>query len=339
MSNLILKQKSFSVLSIICTMAVVCLTPVFAQDKPIPKEYFFKMGSGGDGYNEVWTYNVYLDNGTKLWINYSLVKSSMGGSESGSDIAVYNFKGKQYSVARSYEMKHRYTEDRASGKIIIKNEENEAFYMAGFPGNGHKFHFETEKGAGFYVDLQMSQAVAGVMPTNNGYYPLAKGKKAGTYIHVPYAQVSGKLAIGKDTVNVKGWAMMEHSWLNDLPAPKIAGKFGLLNKGLGALNYGYAVEIAGGKASVIPATEVLADYKAFRSDSPLPGNFTIKTENSVWNMKRTADQVVFSPLDNIDGWMAKKAVKFLMGGEIRLHRGVGTDASGLPIEYNMLRIK
>ena len=53
-------------------------------------------------FNETWSYQFVFDNGTRAFVNYSLLNVPGSGRKIGCDLSFWNFKGKTYSVGRQY---------------------------------------------------------------------------------------------------------------------------------------------------------------------------------------------------------------------------------------------
>jgi hypothetical protein len=160
-----------------------------------------------DYYNEFWSYRFFLNDDIQLVLNYS--RANVGNLKDpvcGADLSIANFKGKNYMVAREYP-KAKFIYNPANGQLNV----HEKIWFDGLLPGAHHVRFETEKeGVAYYLDLTFS-AISPSLVQGNGEY-MAGGETVGMILQIPYAKVSGVLAINGDTIAVQGNAIMDHTW-------------------------------------------------------------------------------------------------------------------------------
>lgn len=154
-------------------------------------------------YNEVWSWQFLFDNGTQATLNYTWARLGFKDPVCGADLAVAGFRGRGYSVGREYP-EDRFQQQASPFRIQIHPE----MWAQGAPPASHHVHFETNKNEGYYLDLEFSRMVPGVV-WGDGMWKAGEGNLT-ISLPIPSARVRGRIAVGRDTVEVEGWAVMEH---------------------------------------------------------------------------------------------------------------------------------
>jgi len=241
----------------------------FADNEPIGEAEstnaadFFRHPNGSKNYSESWDYIFVLDNGAKAYVTYTWLNSS---NEVGTQFSIWNFKNKSTNVGRIYP-KERYSENRTTNTISIKDE----YKMENLPGKEHRVLFTADKNGKFFLDLKFTSVQAAKIP-GDGVFNV-DGQKYGLYVHIPYGRVEGRIGINGDTVAVKGYGYMDHSWTSteatnivarsfifttttlEKNANKIAGRVNVSPKGT---VFGYATSvIEGGAAELVVPIQLL----------------------------------------------------------------------------------
>jgi len=193
-------------------VALACLlltVPVFASKPPsgalrsTGAEDMLLMKRKPRWYNEVWSYQFLFDNGTQATLNYTFAKLGFKDPVCGADYSVAGFKGRNYSVGREYP-DDRFQQQGNPLRVQIHPD----MWLQGLPPAAHHVHFATTKNEGFFLDLEFSRMVPGVA-WGNGTWGAGEGEIT-MLLPIPSARVKGRIAIGKDTVAVEGWAVLEH---------------------------------------------------------------------------------------------------------------------------------
>lgn len=339
-------------LFVFCTIPLIYAISVNAQNVSAPKWDEYRSPSAGDflrakklsdKFNETWTYQFTLDNGTKAYINYATLYIPGSGEKIGCDLSFWNFKGKSYSVGRQYPPE-RLKEDRTKRTLNIKDE----YFMNGTPGKGHHVFFSADKGGKFLVDLTFESAVASLIP-GSGVWKIGSEKYA-QYILIPYGRVSGKIAHDGDTLSVKGYGYMEHTWqtaqATDIAVRSLnfsansakkfyAGRIGFTK---GGTPFGYAILADSGKTKIVVPKSVTDNGQAYTGKTFPKGNVGITwregdAESLTFDMGHP--QQKFSILNNFDGWIAQKAIKLMMGGEVFFYRGRSQGPDGSKLDWSV----
>ena len=330
--------KLFRIFVPIALMASVAYTAVKAPDgdeRPLTSTDYLFHSTSGDGFTENWSYQFVFTNGMKAWVNFSRANIPTKGLKTGVDLTFHNFHGKKKAVAREYP-KERFKQDAANQTLSIKSGKS-LFHMKGLPKKGHEVLFSTDKGKGYFLDMKFINAIPGKVP-GNGTWKL-NGKEKATYqqfIHIPYGQVEGRIAYGKDTISVKGYAYMDHivstkmstETTNDAaifssPSASIAGRLGTATKDFGRGHFGYAIEFKDGKSHVLRPAKVSIQKKTLTTEWDNLETYTFTS---------SSHKLCYSPLDNIDGNFARWAAKKILGGKVVLCGGQATSEKG-PIDY------
>jgi len=288
---------------------------------------FFRHPQKSDKYNEMWSYVFVLDNGAKIYVNYTWMYVPTQGFKIGTDFSIWNFKGKSYSVGRQYST-DRFVEDKNSNSISISNGD---YLMEKSPGTGHRVLFSANKNGKKFLDVTFTSAVSGLVP-GDGVFNV-DGNKFGLFVHIPYGRIKGRVGIGEDTVEVSGYGYMDHVWQSEKPAematrmltlsmpqPKsfIAGRTGVTKNGT---PYGYSIHYLENTSKIIYPVSMLENEKNYNPKN-FPKSLTILwSDANIAPLKfETKAQETFSILSNFDGWMERKVVQLALG-ELLYKRG------------------
>jgi len=303
----------------------------FAGNDPVGD--FFRHPNGSKNYSESWDYIFVLDNGAKAYVTYTWLNSS---DEVGTQFSIWNFKNKSANVGRIYP-KARYTENRTTNTINIKDE----YKMENLPGKDHRVLFTADKNGKFFLDLKFTSAQTSNF-SGDGVFNV-DGKKYGLYVHIPFGRVEGRVGINGDTVAVKGYGYMDHSWTSaeatDIVARslifttttleknvnKIAGRVNVSPKGT---IFGYAIPVVEGNLAEPVAPIQILDNGSGYNPKKFPSNLEIK-----WN-REEIPSLAFAASPNekfplLASLGLPKVAISLKGGEIYHLRGrAKTDSWG-----------
>jgi hypothetical protein len=313
----------------ICLIVAIAAGVGFSQTWTTPSLKDFKSHSlKGDNFTEAWNYSLYFDNGTKAYVTYSLNNLPMKGKVFGGELSLQNYKGKNKSVSREYPYKRFAWKNEIQGMELTGNETRMA--IEGKPGKGHRVQFKTNKNGGYTLDVNFTSAYKGGI-LGNGEQEV-KGAKFGQVFHIPEGRVKGIIVVGKDTLEVSGYGVLEHSWQNRLVSDLFAhavqffkpgthsGKAFVTEEDYGQIVRGtVAYKTANGYKFEL-VNKYLSKGRTMKAHSNLPKETTLKSDSYSVDFTRKKDKQVYSPLDNIDGWLARKAVKVALG-EVKVRRG------------------
>ncbi len=315
-------------------------------DRHLNADDFFRHSNKTNRYDELWFYAFVFDSGEKAYVSFSIMNPPLIEGKCGADISIFNFEGKNYSVARGF-LQSELREYRSRNTIKIAD----SFFMKSLPGSSHRIHYETAKNEGYILDMEFTTAIAGKV-RGDGIFRLGKTRYA-QYIHIPYGKVTGSLKIGNVSKSVTGYGYMEHSWQNVMVSKLASHSIQLLNSGsmpigrtiIGSKSYsakpfGYSLDISSGVAKVVFPKTVRGDDGILTHGASAPGKYHIN-----WDAPSLAPSVVYrndqqkySALSTIDGFLKKKVAKIAMGGEIVFLRGQ-IDAKAGNIDYNIMAIE
>ncbi len=323
-------------------LALLCLTSfgISAVNYPVGEVRktnaadFFRHPQKSDKYNEMWSYVFVLDNGAKIYVNYTWMYVPTQGFKIGTDFSVWNFKGKSHSVGRQYPT-DRFVEDKNTNSISINRGD---YLMEKAPGVGHRVLFSADKNGKKFLDLTFTSAVDGMVQGDG--ISKVDGANFALFVHVPYGRVKGRLGIGNDTIEVQGYGYMDHAWQNEKPAEMaartvtlcmpssksfIAGRIGITKNGQ---PFGYAIHRSENSSGIVYANAVLEDGKKY-SPKKFPKNLTFAWHDStVAPLKFEAKaNETFSILSNFDGFLERNAVKLSLG-DLLYKRGRSTTEMG-----------
>ena len=323
-------------------IAVLCLTAlsIAAVNNPTGEMRrtnaadFFRHPQKGEKYNEMWSYVFVLDNGAKVYVNYTWMHVPTQGFKIGTDFSVWNLKGKSHSVGRQYST-DRFAENKSANTISINKDD---YLMEKAPGTGHRVLFSADKNGKKFLDLTFTSAVGGQVQ-GDGIFTV-NNAKFGLYVHIPYGRVKGRIGIGADTIEVQGYGYMDHTWQTEkaadlsarmltlsMPSAKtfIAGRIGITK---GGEPFGYAINFAENTPKIVNAASVLEDEKPY-NPKKFPKNLTFNWNNpDVKPLKFEAKaNESFSILSNFDGFLERNAVKLALG-DLIYKRGRSTTELG-----------
>ncbi|HOX53492.1 MAG TPA: hypothetical protein PKY05_18575, partial [Fibrobacteria bacterium] len=163
-------------------------------------------------YNEIWSWQFLFDNGTQATLNYTYARLGFKDPVCGADFSVAGFKGRNFAVGREYPAE-RFEQVASPARIQIHPD----MWAQGMPPASHHVHFATTKNEGYFLDLEFSNMVPGVAWGANGTWA-TNGGDLSVLLLIPSARVKGRIAVGRDTLHVEGWAVLEHNRQTELVA-------------------------------------------------------------------------------------------------------------------------
>lgn len=315
------------------------VTNPVGADRPTNASDFHRHPNQAKEFNEVWSYQFVLDNGTKAFVNISWMVLPKQGPKVGCELSFYNFKGNNESVGRQYPTA-RLSEDKQAHILSVKDE----YILQNLPGKGHRVFFTADKGGKFFLDLTFDEAIPGVVP-GDGVFKVY-GQQFGYYLHIPWGKVKGRIGLDGDTLSVQGTGMMEHTW-QTAPATKLAsrsmvfaspsqqsgisGRLGITHDKPGSL-FGYAVAWDKGVSRILLPESAISKEEVLGGGSGWPSVTKITWKDAAQpalTFDATKRQQRFSILSNFDGWIERQAARVMMGGELVFMRGRASSSYGM----------
>jgi hypothetical protein len=283
-------------------------------------------------YNEAWSYQFLFGNGMQATLNLTYAKLGFKAPVCGADLSLAGFKGRSYMVGREYP-EERFQQSASPFRLAV----NQNIWMAGLPPAAHHLHFAANKNEGYFVDLEFTEMKPGVV-WGDGRFTGGDGDFSAA-LPIPMARVSGRIAVGSDTVRVSGVAMMEHlrqsHLVSDLmtgslryfqPGPKPLCMNWVHVKGEGWLSFG--VSWATGRPMLLTGTA------SVDGQAP-PAAAVLNAGGSAYRFERRNLVQSNSVLDGMEGitrWVVKKFV-----GNVRMYRGKA-DVNGQPGIYQFMQV-
>lgn len=316
--------------------------PSFTE-RNVEKSDFFAKSIKSEKITEAWTYQFVFDNGTRAYINFATIIIPTSGKKIGCDISFYGFKGKNPNIGRQYPLE-RIWEFKDQNKISIKDE----YVLEGLPGKGHRVFFSANKEdfGKFLLDVTFSSANKGKVP-GDGNWKIGSSHY-GAAVLIPYGRVKGKIAFNSDTLEVKGYGYLEHTWQSGNPTDLAVRAFNLSEATRGAYAgrlaldedgapFGYIIEKKGDKSKILLPKEILENGKPYKGSKFPKAALQITWQNAedTLTLDMSKPRQKFSMLENFDGWLAKKATKVMLGGEIFFWRGRTKSNEGYVYDWSI----
>ena len=320
-------KNIFSILTVsgmtLCAFASDVQAPS-TNIRNVDKSDFFAKNLKSAKNTEAWTYQFVFDNGTRAYVNYATIVIPASGKKIGCDISFFNLKGKKSNIGRQYPLE-RIKEYKDQNKISIKDE----YIMEGLPGKGHRVLFTANKEdfGKFLLDITFTSANKGKVP-GDGKWKIGDGYY-GAAVLIPYGRVKGKIAHNSDTLEVQGYGYLEHTWQSGNPTDLAERAFNVSEATRGAyagrlaldedgVPFGYLIEKKGDKSNVLLPKSILENGKPYKGSKFPKTALQITWQNAAdtLTLDMSKPRQKFSMLENFDGWLAKKATKVMLGGEI-----------------------
>lgn len=285
------------------------------------------------GYSETWAYHIYLKGGVQLYVNFSRANlGSFKGDVSGADLSIVGLDGQNYAVAREFPAKNLNFGDEDHKLGVHKK-----IWFSGQLPNAHRLHYETtKKGMSYLVDLVFDGIEPG-MVRGDGIYRFGQSDALGVFIHIPYATVSGTIAINGEGHEVEGTAYMDHMF-QTVSLPKLlccgfryirhdsdweVGSFLLSSERYGAAVAGYGLKKHGAVAKLLTPQSLTV-----LSGSKIDGVRVAETIEVLYSSDRVlridrigVDQRL-SVFRELSGFV-KTLARIFVGGELIYYRAPG----------------
>jgi hypothetical protein len=329
--------------------ALAFVSTTFAQTPPSgglrpdnPVDYA-PHASNGKTFNEFWTYQFLLNGGIQVQLNLSRANfGSFKDPVCGADFAVMNFLGRNAFVAREYPVK-RFSWNGSRLQV------HDDIWSEGVPPRAHRLFFSTEKaGKAYLLDLTFEGMTQGVV-WGDGVFQLPDNQKMALYFHIPRARVKGRLALDGDTINVRGFGWLDHTWQTQF-APKLidAGyRYAVTSSRAeggyffqkGDKVFGYGIREEKGKFSLLqPTSLTLANRTALGSTS-VAKRLEVNLEGRPpVSLLRTEDRQRTSFMQELSS-IERFGAKMFLGGELMGFRGVALVDDAVPAVYSYTVVK
>lgn len=288
----------------------------------------------GEHFNEFWTYQFYLDDGLTVYIRFSVV--NFGGLKppvTGVKLSVINFDDKIYQLTREYSL-DKLVQNRKNFEFR-PNPERELYFRGELPKD-HMVRIRTSKNENFYdIEFHLENIAEGFQLGNGKY--LVDGEEIGILTHIPYAEVSGYVAMNGVRKEVIGTAYMDHTFQNETTTRLMDSGYRFVSQE-DAQNWdllyfmlpddaphnqtiGYRVVNRDGvtESNSVKRIIQLVENETFGKKVGRIVAVDIGDDRSV-RLLRTQDDEKFSIIDEL-GWVARQAARTFFGGEVIEFRG------------------
>lgn len=309
--------------------------------QPAPKEKIWAQTLSGNYFNEFWNYQFYFSNGIKVHLIFSAVNfGSLKAPVTGARVSVLFPDGELHQISREYDLGNL-IQEKNSRRARFQLQENRDLYFEGTLPEEHTIVFKTTKN-GVRYDIHLSlQEISRGLQWDDGKFEL-NGSTIGLVTHIPYAKVSGHVAVNERFSEVEGTAYMDHTyqyrttiqlmdsgkrfiwhqdpdnWIVIYCLTPRGGTTGKLQKQ--AIGYmlrkqnGENVEIKG-----IERVKMTTRSRAFGVYLPSVMDLQMEDGETI-RVVRTEDEEKFSILGELN-WIARSAAKSYLGGEVIDVRG------------------
>jgi hypothetical protein len=296
-------------------------------------------------HNELWTYQFWLNNGVQVQLNLSRANfGSFKDPVCGADLAITGFRGRNAFVAREYPMK-RFSWTPATARLEV----HPNIYVEGLPPRAHKVFFSTVKDEkAYFLELTFENMTPGVV-WGDGVFKLPDDQKMGLYFHIPKARVSGRLALDGDTVAVKGFGWMDHTWQTQFATKLIDISYrytaftGRPEGGYffqrGNNVFGYGIREDKGRMALLSPIGVSVVSRAAWGGVSLPKQIDIVLDGKpAVTLLRTEDRQRTSFMQELSS-LERFGAKVFLGGELVGFRGIGQVDGTQPAIYSFTVVK
>ena len=262
----------------------------------------------------------------------------------GADLAVTNFRGRNTFVAREYPMK-RFSWTPATARLEV----HPNIYVEGLPPRAHKLYFSTVKdGKSYFLELTFDNMMPGAV-WGDGIFDLPNDQKMALFFHIPKAHVTGRLALDGDTIAVKGFGWMDHTWQTQFATKLIdisyryAAVSGRAEGGYFFQKdntvFGYGIREEKGRLALLNPLGISVASRADWGGTPLPKQIDIALDGRPpVTLLRTEDRQRTSFMQELSS-LQRFGAKVFLGGELVGYRGVGQVDGSQQAVYSFTVVK
>jgi len=302
----------------------------------------------GKTHNEFWTWQFSLNDGIQAQLNLSRVHfGKFKDPVCGADLAVMGPGGRSEFVAREYALSNFKWEPSAGRLAVHAN-----IFAEGLPPREHRVFFATTKGGkDYFLDLTFERMTPGVV-WGDGLFRLGGGESVALFLHIPRARVKGRLGIGKDTIDVRGFGWMDHSRQSQFGTRFMdAGYRYVVTEGRteggyffteGNTVFGYGVREENGGLVLVRPSSIGAPERTTWGGVSVPKRLEIGVASGApVRFTRLADRQRTSVLQEL-GKLERYGARMFLGGELLGYRGTGSVDGGdatYPAVYSFTMVK
>ncbi len=287
-------------------------------------------------YNELYTYQINLDNGIQIIYTFSINDfGSLKDRVTGGKLSVRWLDGKDYVVNKEYPI-DKFINEADSNKIILHPERN--YWAKGNFDDEHTLNFKTTKdGVAYDMKIVLFDIARGKI-WGDGIYKY-KDTQFGMSLLIPDAKVKGYISINGEKVEAKGKAVMDLMFQNNLATDFMKKSYRLKtgdtenglflhfltveNKGY-KFPIGYGVKYSNGIAQMLTPSKIETNITKKTHGVYLDTNFRIKPfQTDTLHVKIKEHYDSYSILDELGG-LKKLFARRYVGGEVVEMNGIAT---------------
>lgn len=283
---------------------------------------------GTSTYNEFWTYHFQLNDSIYMVLNFS--RANLGKIKDpvcGADLVLLGFRNKNYAVAREYPLdKYIWNNEQQS-----LNVHKDIWFKGALPKEHEVFFKTTKNNISYHIQLNFSQITNG-LTLGSGEFKVGSDR-VGMFLHIPKAEVQGIIAIQNDTIPVKGYVSMDHTYQSNM-GTKISERgwryqsfkskaevaYLIQPKGESRLLGFIATEKDSGNWGLEPVTQWHFGKMHSVKGIDVPESMSLFTSKDQIQLSLGNSRHIHSVLSEFSG-LSKMVVKQFMGGELLMVRG------------------
>lgn len=290
----------------------------------------------GSHFNEFWTYHFYLNDSLTLHITFSVANfGSLKSPVSGVQVSVDGFDENIYQLSREYNINHL-VQDKEN-HIFRLRQERDVWFEGKLPYE-HRIRIDTSKdGVHYDIDLDIHNILKGYK-WGDGKFQIGS-EQVGIFTHIPFAEVSGYVAINNKRKDVTGTVYMDHTFQNQTTTRLVDSGFRFVyhqdsrNWDIVYLllpedttdkqTIGYRLKSVDGKVT-LQGVENIAELRkssVFGEDVARTLDLNLSSSNDI-RLTRVEDSEKFSVLSELNRF-ARRAARTFLGGEVIHFRGEG----------------
>jgi hypothetical protein len=310
----------------------------------------------GSHYNEIWNYQFYLNEDITVHASFSVANfGSFKSAVSGVQLSIYNLEGELYQVSREYPI-HYLVQDREQYMFQLRDERT-IYFKGELPNEHHvKVRFSKD-GRQHDVSLTLKNIQPGIV-WEDGLYHIGD-ENVGMITHIPYAEAYGYVQVDDVRKDVYGTAYMDHTYQDLNPTDLVHSGYRFVHhrdkENWEIVNFmlpqndrekrtvGHRISSVDGKIEIagVESIEHMHESRVFGNQIARILDLEMTSSDQI-RIIRTEDNQKFSVLGEL-GWLAKKAARSFLGGEVVNIRGQGVlmENGKRPVNgyYNFFKIE
>lgn len=301
----------------------------------------------GAYFNEFWRYHIVLDNGSQIYLTYSLTHfGGLRDAVTGARLSLLNWQGIDYDVAREYDLT-KMVFDQSINKMNLNPERS--IWFEGVLPNEHKIVFKTNKDDILYdININFKDIQAGIT-WGDGLFKMGSNDEVGIETSIPFSNVIGFIALNGDTTNISGKGYMVHTYQSNVGTRLFDTGFSFVehhktgtSSGLFFIPQdsksevvGYILEEKNGTINLKkPSSIKILSRKKFLGEK-IPDLIEICFESAPCeNLSVSKIQEKVAMLDELSG-LKKMVAKRFLGGDLIEFRGTALRNGTRPVFYSL----